>query len=63
MTKVGGRYYLQYGAPGTEYNAYATGTYVGTSPMGPFTYAAYNPVGYKPGGFVQGQGTAIRSRI
>ena len=56
MTKVGGRYYLQYGAPGTEYNAYATGTYVGTSPMGPFTYAAYNPVGYKPGGFVQGAG-------
>ncbi|MBI0475499.1 coagulation factor 5/8 type domain protein [Sphingomonas sp. MA1305] len=56
MTKVGGRYYLQYGAPGTEYNAYATGTYVGSSPMGPFTYAPYNPVGYKPGGFVQGAG-------
>ncbi len=56
MTKVAGRYYLQYGAPGTEYNAYATGTYVGTSPMGPFTYAPYNPVGYKPGGFVQGAG-------
>lgn len=56
MTKVGARYYLQYGAPGTEYNAYATGTYVGPSPMGPFTYAPYNPVGYKPGGFVQGAG-------
>ncbi|MEH3159488.1 MAG: family 43 glycosylhydrolase [Sphingomonas taxi] len=56
MTRVGGRYYLQYGAPGTEYNSYATGTYVGTSPMGPFTYAPYNPVGYKPGGFVQGAG-------
>ena len=56
MTKVGTRYYLQYGAPGTEYNAYATGTYVGGSPMGPFTYAPYNPVGYKPGGFVQGAG-------
>ncbi|WP_221364234.1 family 43 glycosylhydrolase [Sphingomonas jinjuensis] len=56
MTKVGGRYYLQYGAPGTEHNAYATGVYVGTSPLGPFTYAAYNPVGYKPGGFVQGAG-------
>lgn len=42
--------------PGTEYNAYATGTYVGDSPLGPFTYAAYNPVGYKPGGFVQGAG-------
>ena len=28
MTKHGGRYYLQYGAPGTEYNVYANGTYV-----------------------------------
>ena len=56
MTKHRGRYYLQYGAPGTEYNVYATGTYVGTDPMGPFTYAPYNPVAYKPGGFVQGAG-------
>ncbi len=52
----GGRYYLQYGAPGTEYNVYATGTYVGSSPLGPFTYAPYNPVAYKPGGFVTGAG-------
>ncbi|RZA36983.1 MAG: coagulation factor 5/8 type domain protein [Lysobacteraceae bacterium] len=56
MTKVGGRYYLQYGAPGTEYNAYANGTYVSDGPLGPFEYAAYNPVAYKPGGFVQGAG-------
>ncbi|MEJ7810891.1 MAG: family 43 glycosylhydrolase [Gemmatimonadaceae bacterium] len=56
MTKHGGRYYLQYGAPGTEYNVYATGTYVGDSPLGPFTYAPYNPVSYKPGGFVTGAG-------
>lgn len=56
MTKVRGRYYLQYGAPGTEHNAYATGTYVGDSPLGPFVYAPYNPVGYKPAGFVQGAG-------
>ena len=56
MTKHAGRYYLQYGAPGTEYNVYATGTYVGDDPLGPFTYAPYNPVGYKPGGFVQGAG-------
>ena len=34
MTKAGGRYYLQYGAPGTEYNAYANGTYVGDKPLG-----------------------------
>ncbi len=56
MNKVGGRYYLQYAAPGTEYNVYATGTYVGSHPFGPFEYAAYNPVGYKPGGFVTGAG-------
>lgn len=56
MTKVGGRYYLQYGAPGTEYNAYANGTYVSDSPLGPFEYAPYNPVAYKPGGFVEGAG-------
>ena len=56
MTKHGGKYYLQYGAPGTEFNVYANGTYVGDSPLGPFTYAPYNPVAYKPGGFVQGAG-------
>jgi xylan 1,4-beta-xylosidase len=56
MTKHGGRYYLQYGAPGTEYNVYATGTYVADNPLGPFEYAPYNPVGYKPGGFVHGAG-------
>jgi xylan 1,4-beta-xylosidase len=56
MTKYRGRYYLQYGAPGTEYNVYATGVHVGDNPLGPFTYALYNPVAYKPGGFVQGAG-------
>ena len=56
MTKHGGRYYLQYGAPGTEYNVYANGTYVGDDPLGPFTYAPYNPVSYKPGGFMTGAG-------
>ena len=56
MTKHGGRYYLQYAAPGTEYNVYATGTYVSDNPLGPFEYAPYNPVGYKPGGFVHGAG-------
>jgi xylan 1,4-beta-xylosidase len=56
MTKVNGRYYLQYAAPGTEFNVYATGTYVSDKPLGPFEYAKYNPVGYKPGGFVHGAG-------
>ena len=57
-----GRYYLQYGAPGTEYNVYANGTYVGDSPLGPFDYAPYNPVAYKPGGFVTGAGHGTPSR-
>jgi hypothetical protein len=56
MTKHGRRYYLQYAAPGTEYNVYANGTYVGHDPLGPFSYAPYNPVSYKPGGFMTGAG-------
>ncbi len=56
MTKHKGKYYLQYGAPGTEFNVYANGTYVGNDPLGPFTYAPYNPVSYKPGGFMTGMG-------
>lgn len=56
MTKHKGKYYLQYGAPGTEYNVYANGTYLGDHPLGPFTYAPYNPVSYRPGGFLTGAG-------
>ncbi len=56
MTKYKNKYYLQYGAPGTEYNVYANGTYVGNDPLGPFTYAAYNPISYRPGGFMTGAG-------
>src|SRR6266404_3495599 len=56
MTKHNGKYYLQYAAPGTEYNVYANGTYIGDEPLGPFTYAPNNPISYKPGGFVTGAG-------
>jgi len=56
MTKYKGKYYLQYGAPGTEYNVYANGTYIGDHPLGPFLYAPYNPISYKPGGFLTGAG-------
>lgn len=56
MTKHDGRYYLQYGAPGTEYNVYANGVYVSDAPLGPFTYAPYNPISYRPGGFMTGAG-------
>jgi len=44
------------GASGTEYNVYANGTYVGDGPLGPFTYAPYNPISYRPGGFMTGAG-------
>lgn len=56
VTKHNGRYYLQYGAPGTEHNVYANGTYVSEKPLGPFVYAPNNPVAYKPGGFMNGAG-------
>ena len=56
MTKYHGKYYLQYAAPGTEFNVYANGTYIGDHPLGPFTYAPYNPISYKPGGFMTGAG-------
>ena len=44
MTKVGRTYYLQYGAPGTEFNVYGNGVFTSDKPLGPFTYAPYNPV-------------------
>ncbi len=56
MTKYNGKYFLQYAAPGTEYNVYANGTYIGKDPLGPFEYAPNNPISYKPGGFLTGAG-------
>lgn len=56
MTKHNGKYYMQYGAPGTEFNVYGDGVYVADSPLGPYTYQAHNPVFYKPGGFINGAG-------
>ncbi|MBR0205178.1 MAG: family 43 glycosylhydrolase [Clostridia bacterium] len=56
MDKHGGKYYLQYAAPGTQYNTYSDGVYVGDSPLGPFALAENNPYSYKPGGFLPGAG-------
>lgn len=56
MTKHNGKYYLQYAAPGTQFNVYGDGVYVGKTPLGPFQYAAHNPFCYKPGGFATGAG-------
>ena len=54
--KHNGKYYFQYGAPGTEFKVYADGVYVSDSPLGPFVYQKHNPMCYKPGGYVQGAG-------
>ena len=59
MTKYNGKYYLQYAAPGTQFNVYADGVYVGDSPLGPFTYMKNNPMSFKPGGFTNGAGHGI----
>jgi hypothetical protein len=55
MTKHNGRYYLEYGAPGTEFSGYSDGVLVGDSPLGPFTTQPM-PFSYKPGGFARGAG-------
>ncbi len=56
MTRHAGRYYLQYAAPGTQYNVYSDAVLVGETPTGPFEYQASNPLSYKPGGFIPGAG-------
>lgn len=56
MNKHDGKYYFQYAGPGTQYNVYSDGVYIGDSPMGPFTYQTHNPFSSKPGGFITGAG-------
>lgn len=55
LTKHAGKYYLQYGAPGTEFSGYADGVAVGSSPLGGFTDQS-DPLSIKLGGFARGAG-------
>lgn len=55
MTKYKNKYYLQYGAPGTEFSGYADGLLMGDDPLGPFE-AMSDPLSFKLGGFVRGAG-------
>lgn len=55
VTKHNHKYYLQYGAPGTEFSGYADGVAIGKTPLGPFEHQSM-PFSYKPGGFARGAG-------
>jgi len=56
MVKENNKYYLHYAGPGTEFKTYGDGVYVADSPLGPYTYADYSPVDFKPTGFICGAG-------
>ncbi len=64
MTKISGRYYLQYAAPATELPVYADGVYVGVSPLGPFQYQKHNPFSLRTSGFITsaGHGSTIEDK-
>lgn len=55
LTKYKDKYYLQYGAPGTEFSGYADGVAVGDSPLGNFQNQP-DPLSMKLGGFARGAG-------
>ena len=55
MTKHNGKYYLQYGAPGTEFSGYADGVAVSKEPLGFFDNQS-DPLSMKLGGFARGAG-------
>lgn len=56
VTLHNGKYYLQYGAPATEFSGYANGVYVSEQPLDGYVYQSHNPFSYKPGGFAKGAG-------
>ena len=54
VIKRNGIYYMEYSASGTQWKSYAEGYYTATSPLGPYTYAANNPLLQKTQGLVTG---------
>ncbi|MBQ8073283.1 MAG: family 43 glycosylhydrolase [Clostridia bacterium] len=64
MTKVNGKYYLQYAAPATEEAIYSDGYAVGDSPLGPFTFGINSPFSSRLSGFITaaGHGSTIEDR-
>lgn len=58
MTKHNGKYYFQYGAPGTEFSGYSDGVVVGDNPLFQFNPVTpqSDPLSSKMGGFNRGAG-------
>lgn len=56
VTKHNGKYYLQYGAPGTEFSGYADGVAVAPEPLHWHWEQQSDPLSFKPGGFARGAG-------
>ena len=56
MFKHAGHYYLTYSAPGTQFSSYGMGVYTADSPLGPYQYAARNPILRDTEGLVRGPG-------
>jgi hypothetical protein len=62
MTKHNGKYYMQYGAPATEFSGYSDG-FMSVKTFGRFEYQQHNPFSYKPGGFARGAGHGATLKI
>lgn len=64
MTKLNGKYYLQYAAPATEEAIYSDGYAVGDSPLGPFTFGVNSPFSSRLSGFITaaGHGSTIEDK-
>lgn len=58
MTKHNGKYYFQYGAPGTEFSGYADGVVMSEAPLfdGHQIFPQSDPLSMKLGGFARGAG-------
>lgn len=55
MTKHNGKYYLQWGGPGTEFSHYGDGVAISDKPLGYFEHISL-PLSMKAGGFIRGAG-------
>ncbi len=56
MLKHGGRYYLTYATPGTQWRTYCMAAYIAESPLGPFRPQPRNPILFDNHGLVVGPG-------